>query len=100
MLRGDGHVWLMPALALTTLTTACDAGDVSLLAPETSSGQATMSLTVALDTPFVSLATSLGWSQGIPGATVRFHRTEEPYDEAYWVSVTTDESGGTAMPSE
>ena len=99
MLRGDGHVWLMPALALTTLTTACDTGEVRLLAPETSSDEPATRLQVTLDTPFVSLATSLGWSQGIPGATVRFHRTEEPYDNGYWVSVTTDESGGAGMPN-
>ncbi|MDP2959548.1 MAG: hypothetical protein Q8N53_24220 [Longimicrobiales bacterium] len=79
------------------LPCACDPGDVRLLAPEGTTSDEVTRVHVALDTPYVTLGPTLGWEAGIPGATLRLHRTDEPYDEAYWVSFTTDGSGGVAI---
>ncbi len=79
-------VWVL-ALA------ACDAGDVVLLAPEAASGAPTLSVRAVLDTPYAALATSLGWTAGVPGAQVRVHLMTEPYDSSYWHQATADSTG-------
>ncbi len=70
-------------LGLVWLLAACDAGDVVLLAPEAASGAPTLSVRAVLDTPYATLATSLGWTAGVPGAQVRVHLMAEPYESSY-----------------
>ena len=82
-----------PAMGLVLfLFVACDPGDVVLLAPETSSPPPTFSVRAVVDTPWAALADSLGWTNRVPGAEVRIHRMDEPYD-GYWHSATADSTG-------
>ena len=82
-------------LSLTTALplAACDPGDVVLLAPEDTTGAPTLSIRAVIDTPYAALATSLGWSGGVPGAEVRVHLMAEPYDSTYWHVAAADSTG-------
>jgi hypothetical protein len=80
-------------LGLALLLAACDPGDVALLAPETSGGAPTLSIHVVIDTPYAALATTLGWTGGVPGARVRVHLMVEPYDSSYWHVAAADSTG-------
>jgi hypothetical protein len=87
-----------PTLGLLLLLAACDPGDVVLLAPdETSTGAPSVSIHAVIDTPYVAVATSLGWTAGVPNARVRVHWMEEPYDESYWRVATADSMGVAAF---
>jgi len=83
---------------LILLGVACDPGDVVLLAPRTGGGAPTLSIHAVLDTPYTALAASLGWTAGVPGAEVRVHRMDEPYDSSYWHVATADSSGLATFP--
>ena len=80
------------AAVLLTLLLACDPGGVVLLAPETNGPPPTFSVRAVVDTPWAALADSLGWAVGVPGALVRIHRMDEPYD-GYWHTATADSTG-------
>lgn len=86
------------ALCIVLLVTACDGGNVTLLTPEGASADEVTALRVVVDSSFADFATSLGWNEGVPGATVRLHRTEEPYDDTYWMTATSDTTGRIALP--
>ncbi|HEX9692586.1 MAG TPA: hypothetical protein VGA22_10850 [Gemmatimonadales bacterium] len=87
-----------PTVGLLLLLVACDPGDVILLAPdETSTGAPPVSIHVVIDTPYVAVASSLGWTAGVPGAQVRVHRMDEPYDASYWRVATADSTGVAAF---
>jgi len=60
---------------------------------------ATAALTVhaTLGEAYSDLAAALGWEAGVPGAQVRVHKTDDPYDEAYWDTGETDASGTAAF---
>ena len=79
---------------LLFLLTTCDAGD-TVLVPRDTSGAGRPSLLVrpVVDTPYVSLSASLGWTSAVSGATVRLHRMNEPYDNSYWTVAATDGAG-------
>jgi hypothetical protein len=80
------------------LLTACDPGDVVLVSPEKSGAEGpSLSVRAVVDTPYVALAESLGWTAGVPGAQVRVHRMVEPYDESYWVTAVADSTGVVAF---
>jgi hypothetical protein len=86
-------------LALLLVLTACDPGDVVLLAPDKSPSDApTFTIHAVIDTPYVDVADALGWTPGVPGATVRVHRRDEPYDPSSWVTALTDSAGGITLP--
>jgi hypothetical protein len=86
-------------LAGTLLSTACDPGDVALLAPDRRAGNAAaLSIHVAIDTPYAALASALDWTAGVPAALVRVHRMQDPYDEANWITATADSMGLAAFP--
>ncbi len=88
------------AVGLVLLLAACDPGDVVLLAPETSGGNSPLpSIRVVVDTPYMPIAEALGWSAGVPGAQVRVHRMDEPYDESYWHAATADITGLATFPA-
>ena len=85
--------------ALLLPLAGCDPGDVQLLAPNTDgAGRPVLSLRTAIDMPYAELAAALGWEDGVPGATVRIHRRDEPYDSSYWVTALTDSAGQTTFP--
>lgn len=64
-----------------------------LLTPTTSPGNSTLSIRAVIDTPYTALADSLGWTNGVPGATVRIHLMADPYDSSYWHVATADSQG-------
>jgi hypothetical protein len=68
------------AAILTLVLTACDPGEVVLLSPEGIASDApTASIHVVVDTPFASVAASLGWMDGVPTAEVAVrHRGSTP----------------------
>ena len=80
---------------------ACDPGNVVLLSPNTSGGGAapTLAIHATVDTPYVGLADSLGWTRGVPGAAVRIHLMADPYDSSYWHVVTADSVGLASYPA-
>jgi hypothetical protein len=81
-------------LGLLILLAACDPGDVVLLAPDGSdTGAPTVSIRAVIDTSYASIAASLGWMEGVPGAQVRVHRMEDPYDGSYWTTAVADSTG-------
>ena len=81
-------------LCVLLLLAACDPGEVVLLAPdESSNGAPPASIRVVVDTPFASLAETMGWTAGVPGARVRVHRMDELYDESYWRVAEADSMG-------
>jgi hypothetical protein len=82
------------AAILTLVLSACDPGDVVLLAPEKTTGDVpVLTIHAVIDTPYATVATGLGWTEGVPGAQVRVHLMEEPYEEAYWHVATADSTG-------
>lgn len=80
-------------IGVVLIVAACDPGDVTLVTPQGATEDQSTHIHAVLDTPYASLSATLGWQGGIPGATVRLHRAEEPYDSSYWVSATTDTNG-------
>jgi hypothetical protein len=81
-------------LALLLVLTACDPGDVVLLAPDKSPSDApSFTIHAVIDTPYVDLADALFWTAGVPRAHVRVHRMVEPYDDSYWQVATADSVG-------
>ena len=85
------HGW---KLSLLLLLAGCDPGEVVLLAPEKRASETPgLSVHAVVDTPFATIATSLGWTDGVPGADVRVHRMNYPYDESYWTVAVTDGAG-------
>ncbi len=86
-------------LSLAFALAACDAGEVTLVAPQkTTSATAALTVHATLGEPYADLAAALGWQAGIPGAHVRIHNSREPYDEDYWVTGQTDATGTAAFP--
>ena len=82
------------AAILTLVLSACDPGDVVLLAPEKTTGDVpVLTIHAVIDTPYAAVATGLGWTRGVPAAQVRVHLMEEPYKEAYWHVATADSTG-------
>ena len=80
------------------LLPACDPGDVVLVSPEKSGAEGpSLSVRAVVDTPYVQLTESLNWTAGMPGAQVRVHRMEEPYDESYWTTAAADSTGVAAF---
>jgi hypothetical protein len=84
---------------ILVLIAACDGGDVVLLAPDATAPAPSLSIRAAIDTPFATLAGSLGWTGGVPGARVLVHRVDEPYDSSHWQVIVADSSGLVALPS-
>ncbi|HYT82689.1 MAG TPA: hypothetical protein VEK86_04515 [Gemmatimonadales bacterium] len=81
-------------LGLLLFLAACDPGDVVLIRPDTGGPSARLvSIRALVDTPYSRVAESLGWSDGVPGAQVRLHRMEEPYDAVYWTAAVADTTG-------
>ncbi len=80
-------------LGLLLLLVSCDPGDVVLIAPDTAPTTRVVSIRALVDTPYASIAESSNWTDGVPGAKVRLHRMEEPYDEAYWTLAVADSTG-------
>jgi hypothetical protein len=82
------------APALILVLSACDPGNVVLLAPDKSDGgPPALTIHAVVDTPYADVATTLEWTAGIPAARVRVHRMEEPYDESYWHVAASDSNG-------
>jgi hypothetical protein len=81
-------------ICVVLLLASCDPGDVVLLAPDGSDASApTVSIRAVIDTQYATIAASLGWMAGVPGAQVRVHRMDEPYDETYWHVAAADTTG-------
>jgi hypothetical protein len=98
--RGFVRVTLRRSAVCLLLLAACDPGEVVLLAPDKSDDHApALTIQVVVDTPYVALATALGWTDGVPGAQVRAHLMKEPYDEEYWHVATADSLGVARFPS-
>ncbi len=77
---------------------SCDPGDVVLVSPEKSGADApVLSVRAVVDTPYAATAESLGWTAGVPGAQVRVHRREAPYNESYWTTAVADSTGVAAF---
>lgn len=100
--RQYGSQWPQPALRAALLLAllalvllpACDAGDITLVAPERrTAATPTLVVRAVVNEAHQELAEALGWTAGIPGARVRVHKTDEPYDEDYWVEGETDAGG-------
>ena len=87
------------AAVFLLLLLACDPGDVTLLTPASSPGNSTLSIRAVIDTPFTALADSLGWTTGVPSATVRIHLMADPYASSYWHVATADSLGVVAFPA-
>ena len=82
------------AAILTLVLTACDPGEVVLLSPEGIASDApTASIHVVVDTPFASVAASLGWTDGVPAAEVAVHLIGEPYEPRYTHLAVADSLG-------
>jgi hypothetical protein len=86
-------------LELVALLTACDPGDTVLLAPESATDTISVSIRAVVDTPYAALASSLRWSDGVPGAKVRVHVKGEPYGSSYWRVAIADGTGAAAFPN-
>jgi hypothetical protein len=92
--RGFVRVTLRRSAVCLLLLAACDPGEVVLLTPDKSDGgPPALTIHVVVDTPAAELGAALGWETGVPGATVRVHRAEEPYAENYWHVSGTDTTG-------
>jgi hypothetical protein len=88
---------LVPSLLLVFVV-SCDPGDVVLVSLEKSGAEGpSLSVRAVVDTPYVTIAESLGWTLGVHGAQVRVHRMEEPYDESYWTTAVADSTGVAAF---
>jgi hypothetical protein len=71
---------------------SCDAGSVQILEPTgTSSGLGALALSVVVDSADAASGAALGWSTGVPGATVRYTRVDQ--DRFNWVDARTDSTG-------
>ncbi|UCG88273.1 MAG: hypothetical protein JSW71_06940 [Gemmatimonadota bacterium] len=82
------------------LVVACDPGEVVLLSPDELPGHApTASIHVVVDTPFASVAASLGWADGVPAAEVAVHLVGEPFEPRY-THVAVADSLGNAVFSD
>jgi hypothetical protein len=82
------------AAILTLVLTACDPGEVVLLAPEKSASESpALSVHAVIDTPYTAIAAGLGWTENVAGAQVRVHLMREPYEDAYWHVATADSTG-------
>ncbi len=89
---------LRSAPVVLMVVSACDPGDVVLLAPESNSGVPALTVHAVVDTPYAALATALGWTSGVPGARVRVHLMTEPYDSSYWHVAIADGRGVALFP--
>jgi hypothetical protein len=79
---------------LALVLSACDPGEVVLLAPEKSPSDApALTVHAVIDTPYTDVTAALGWTAGVPQAQVRVHLMKEPYDETYWHVATADSAG-------
>ena len=66
---------------------ACGPGTDQVLDPEEpKDGTVALAIRVNVSAPYASLAEALGWQAGVPGALVRVHKTQDPYDAEYWVT--------------
>ena len=70
------------------LAAACDVPGVTVVRPEASSAPSELAIHVALEDS--SMAQSLGWAAGVPGATVVIHRFIDPFRPE---TLYTDQSG-------
>jgi hypothetical protein len=76
------------------LLAACDPGEVVLLSPEKLPSDApTASIQVIVDTPFASVAASLGWADGVSAAEVAVHLIGEPFEPRYAHLAVADSLG-------
>jgi hypothetical protein len=92
----DYHAAMASVLLLLA---ACDPGEVVLLSPEGLASDApTASIHVVVDTPFASVATSLGWTNGVPAAQVTVHRVGDPFEPGYTHLAVADSLGNAVFP--
>ncbi|KPJ92373.1 MAG: hypothetical protein AMS18_07550 [Gemmatimonas sp. SG8_17] len=81
-------IWTATVIALG-LIAACDTPGVTLVDPDVTGGE-DRSWTITVFLEDADLAAALGWSNGVPGATVSLHRLQEEFD---LLTGVTDSSG-------
>ena len=81
-------------VAAAVLVVACDVPGVELAEPDVATGPGSASgIYVTLED--TALAAALGWSAGVPGATVVIHRFIDPFQPD---TLYTDTTGYVALP--
>ena len=95
---GCGRTAVRCVIGTLLFLVACDPGEIVLHAPERPSVTPALSILTSMDTAYASVAESLGWTAGIPGAAVTVHLMTDPYDADYWSEATTDSAGVATIP--
>ncbi len=86
--------WYRVAAAAIVTVTACDVPGVELAQPDVATGPGSASgVYVTLED--TALAAALGWSTGVPGATVVLHRFIDPFQPD---TLYTDSTGYVRLP--